>query len=67
MKFYDFMEAVVPIIKKPWHEDGNDNLLLNRAGKNNTRRTDRINSSFDILEMSKHGNPENVSSYILRT
>ena len=20
------MEAVVPIIKKPWHEDGNDNL-----------------------------------------
>ena len=33
MKFYDFMEAVVPIIKKPWHEDGNDNLLLNRAGK----------------------------------
>ena len=40
MKFYDFMEAVVPIIKKPWQEDGNDNLLLNRAGKNNTRRTD---------------------------
>ena len=27
-----FMEEVVPIVKKPWHEGGSDKFLLNRGG-----------------------------------
>ena len=42
IKFFvpsDFMEVVVPIINKPWHEGGNVNFLLNRARINSTRET----------------------------